>query len=368
MNKKLIYITYQTFPSFTANSIQTITHLSHFSKKNNDVTLIFPLRNKDSDDSINVLQEFYGFEENFRIIGTIHPLPFKKINFYEKGIYIFSHFLWSFFTVKKYYKNQENSKFFTRSEWVFYFLSKKGLNVIYECHQISKIKKILINKCKDNKNSKIIFMNPYMLEELSISESNKIKVLPSAYDETIFKKYEKTPDPKRIIYAGSLLRFGETRGIDLFIKSLVKINDQSIQLVIATTNNDSITYIKKIKESYENINLEIHTNLSRKEIAELYKTCSIGILINNDSIHATKFTSPLKFFEYIASNLKILANQNPAHNLLPYQDNFYYFDENRAESIEEAISNVLAAPEPQYQNILTHSMNDRVKKIIDLFE
>ena len=93
MKKKLIYITYQTFPAFTANSIQTITHLSYFSKINLDVSLIFPLRNKESDGDIQKLQEFYNFNDNFESIGTAHPLPYKKIKSFEKFMYIISHFL-----------------------------------------------------------------------------------------------------------------------------------------------------------------------------------------------------------------------------------------------------------------------------------
>ena len=31
MDMNLTYITYQTFPAFTANSIQTMTHIKYFS-------------------------------------------------------------------------------------------------------------------------------------------------------------------------------------------------------------------------------------------------------------------------------------------------------------------------------------------------
>ena len=48
MKNKLVYITYQTFPAFTANSIQTMTNIKFFCKLGIGVTLIFPLRNKDN--------------------------------------------------------------------------------------------------------------------------------------------------------------------------------------------------------------------------------------------------------------------------------------------------------------------------------
>ena len=56
MDKKLVYMTYQSFPAHTANSIQTMTHIKYFSKLGYDVSVIFPLRNKESNANLNILQ------------------------------------------------------------------------------------------------------------------------------------------------------------------------------------------------------------------------------------------------------------------------------------------------------------------------
>ena len=85
MDKKLVYMTYQSFPAQTANSIQTMTHIKYFSKLGYAVSLIFPLRNKESNANCNMLQKFYEFTNPFTPIGTIHPLPFKKLQFLEKN-------------------------------------------------------------------------------------------------------------------------------------------------------------------------------------------------------------------------------------------------------------------------------------------
>ena len=367
MNKKLIYITYQTFPAYTANSLQTISHISHFSTMNFDVSLIFPLRNKESNSDKEVIQNFYEFSDEFNCVGTIHPLPFKKIKVFENIMYILSHFLWSYFTVLKYKKNQEDAYFFTRSEWVFYFLSKKGLNVVYECHQLSKIKRRLIASCLEITNAKIIFLNPDMLEELALSENVRFKVIPSAYDETIFTNKKSSKNNQRIIYAGSLFRFGESRGLELFLDKLNNLIDLNLEVIIASSDNLPGSYFKSLQADYPNIKFEIHNKLSRKEIANLYNTCNIGLLVNNDSLHANKFTSPLKFFEYIASGLKIMATYNKAHNILPYQESFHYFDLDNTQSIEDAIRSSINSPQPKYEDIENYSMLNRINKIMSLF-
>ena len=65
---KLNYLTYQTFPADTANSLQTITHLKYFSRNKVDVCLIFPLREKGSNGSLENLQSFYEFDEDIKEI------------------------------------------------------------------------------------------------------------------------------------------------------------------------------------------------------------------------------------------------------------------------------------------------------------
>ena len=56
--EKLIYLTYQTFPSQKANTIQTIDNLNYLSEYF-DIELIFPLREKNSTDDIQVLKNHY---------------------------------------------------------------------------------------------------------------------------------------------------------------------------------------------------------------------------------------------------------------------------------------------------------------------
>jgi len=74
--KTLNYITYQTFPASTANSLQTISHLNHFSLKGWRVRLFFPLREVGSTDNVDELKDLrravldQDLSSIFRLIGT----------------------------------------------------------------------------------------------------------------------------------------------------------------------------------------------------------------------------------------------------------------------------------------------------------
>ena len=54
-------------------------------------------------------------------------------------------------------------------------------------------------------------------------------------------------------------------------------------------------------------NVELLGNLSRsKTIAEIQES-DVGILINTENKHSLLHTSPIKYFEYLKANLKIVA-------------------------------------------------------------
>ncbi len=80
MSKNLIYLTYQTFPATTANTIQTIDNVKYLSQKGYKVKVLFPLRSKSSSDNINILKDHYEFNEEIEFKGLSHKLPFGKYN------------------------------------------------------------------------------------------------------------------------------------------------------------------------------------------------------------------------------------------------------------------------------------------------
>ena len=93
---------------------------------------------------------------------------------------------------------------------------------------------------------------------------------------------------------------------------------------------------------------------------------SYGLLINSDDKHSRLFTSPLKYFEYLAAKLKVIAVDFPSHNLLPEQKNIYYFANEDLESLKNSI---LRASENKFieVDIENYSLDNRVKQIINLF-
>lgn len=367
-NKKLIYITYQTFPANTANSLQTISNIKYMIKNNIDVNLIFPLREANSSDNLNKINNHYGETLNLQITGTKHGFPFGKIKILNRFFYLISHFLWSKNIVKNVTQDSE-SNYFTRSDWVFYFLSKKGIPVIFECHQYTKLRKYLISLSLRSDHSKIIFLNKNLKEdyEKKFSLKDNFLILQNGVDIEMFTENYKTK--KQVIFVGRLTRFGEDRGLYFLINSFLKLDD-SYSLKIIGANEDEVM---KFKKYVEDLNLsrrvEINEYLNHKDVLKYISESEIGILINSKSNqHSTKYTSPLKYFEYLAGDVKIVATDFDAHKKLPYSENICFFETDNEESLLKAILEVEHKPLLENEEKKLISLDYRAKKILSLLE
>ena len=130
MNKKLNYVTYQTFPAQTANSLQTISNIKYLIKYGVSVNLYFPLREKQSNADINSLRDFYEFTETFNSFGIHHPYPHGKIKLLPKLWFHLSHILWSRKLIKRHFKNDRDEKDLDYSLSLI-----KKYNIINACYQ-----------------------------------------------------------------------------------------------------------------------------------------------------------------------------------------------------------------------------------------
>ncbi|MFL2548634.1 MAG: glycosyltransferase [Gammaproteobacteria bacterium] len=364
--RNLTYITYQTFPANTANSLQTISNIAEIVKQGVKVKLIFPDRDDFSSDSLVQIQNFYGIEQDFEIVKLKHNLPFGKVKFFNKLTYHLSHFLWSKKTVKNLINNSKNDYFFTRSDWIFYFLSKQNKHVIFECHQPSKIRNIILKVCLSKKTSKIIFLNDSLFknyQKLIKFDFNYI-VLNNGYKNELFKDNVRKKN-NQIIFVGELLRFGTTRNIEFIISCF---EDQRLDKYNLKIVGGPEKYIEELKKNRNNKfpkNIDFLGRLSHLNTINMLQESEIGLLINSSkNSHSVKFTSPLKYFEYLAAGLKIIAVDFESHRELPFASNILFFNENSKESFIRSILNSVNLYPIQEVDYVDFSIENRVKSML----
>ena len=363
--KSLTYITYQTFPADTANSLQTISNIKYLVKNDLEVKLYFPLREETSNDNIDDLKKFYSIDEEFVSVGLKHNLPFGKLKFLESIWFHISHFLWSKQNVKKIIKLSNSDEiFFTRSDWILYFLSKHNKNVIFECHQISKVRNWVLKRVSKNKKVKVIFLNKNLQEYYKNLNLNN-KVLHNGVDSILFSKFTNMKkNENQVIYVGNLLRFGKKRGLDFIIEAFSTFNElKNFNLQIIGGPEKEASRLRELTKESKYKNITVTGRLDKEETAKKIMESSIGVMINSDeSLHSKEFTSPLKYFEYLFAKLNIIAVDFPAHRILPYSENISFFKNGDHEEFIDCI--IEAASKNNRENFKGISIDDRVKELL----
>ncbi|MFL2696025.1 MAG: glycosyltransferase [Candidatus Actinomarina sp.] len=366
-NNKINYITYQTFPSIKANTIQTMDNIKYFEKNGFDVELSFPLRENNSTSEKKILKNYYPISDDLIINGEDHNLPFGKISILEKYLFLISHFLWSWKISKKF--NSQDSINFTRSDWIFYFLSRKDLPVVFECHQLTKIRKWILKKAIKKQNSKIIFLNSQLLIDSEINNPEqklRLIVVPNAVDGELFRT---KPNKRKgqILFLGNVERFNSDRNLK-FIIDCFKIEEikHNFNLKIVGGNNISVKNLRKyVSDNSLSQNIDVLEHVSRKEAIKYLDSSEIGLLINShNNKHSTHHTSPLKYFEYLYGGLKVLAVDFPAHKGLPFSDNIVFYKNNDSESFKKALNKIEDTNQIDKNLLNEITLDLRTKKII----
>ena len=363
MNKKIVCLTYQSFPSKKANSIATIATLKSFKKLGFDVELIFPNRRKDSSSDLSKLRSFYEFNEDIKIKMLSHNLPFDKFTKFKLLLFNISHFIWSIKAVFK-IGNNKNDFYYTRSDWILLFLALRGRKVVFECHNYSRIRRLILNFVKNKNHVLVVFINDLLVNYFSYSEPNFI-VLNSAFDEDEFVNKSIKKINKKVIFIGHLLRFEKGRNVEFLINAFKDIRLQEFELVIAGGPKN---YAKKLSEQVTAKNIQIAGWLKRKEVVNLILESEVGILINSeDTIHSKVFTSPIKYFEYLRGGLKVLAVDFTSHTNLPYSEDITFFSNNNTEDFINKLLNLYPISNTQ-KDVASFSYIERTKNIIARLE
>ena len=369
MIRKIIYITYQTFPSEKANTIQTMENLKYLNRQGLEIDLIYPLREKDSTDEISVINNYYQYEYDINIKARKHFLPFGKIKYLEKYTYLISHILWSYWITKN-YKPESGSYVFTRSDWIFYFLSKKNIPVVFECHQLTSLRKILIKNSIKKLKSKIIFLNDYLAIDSNLDlekNARKIVIMHNGVDADYFNMPLKKSTSNSMVFVGNLLRFNKSRGVEFILEVMTKNEfPDDISFKIIGGPDKEVTRLKNyISEFKLNNKVQILGRLSRSETICELRNSNFGLLLNSDEDkHSISHTSPLKYFEYLYAGLGVIAVDYPSHRSLPYSKNIRFFTNKNSKSFIDTLQDMSNESMLKKDDLESISLENRAKKII----
>ena len=299
---RICYLSNSSMPSSVASSIQTIKMCEAFSTLNNKVFLITTNTSKATEN----IFKYYDVKSKFL---------FKKLVFFKKFPLGINYYLFSIFSIIESFKYKPQL-YITRNFFTCFLLVLLRKKIVLELHHDlnteSRIVRLLVNNFRFL-NSKFVkkiiaitkgVKNEYVKKYLV--DPTKIKVLPSGssiknnFNFHINKKFLK------IGYFGSLYK---SRGFDL-ICNLAKIDKKNKYYLYGDTRKLSLCRMKGLFK-----NLYLHSHVPYREIPKNLAKMDILILpyvsditVAGDVGDITKFTSPLKLFDYLSAGKIIICS------------------------------------------------------------
>ena len=364
---RICYLSNSAIPSSVASAIQIVKMCEAFSQLNNKVTLI----------TTNVLKTKISLNEYYNIKYKFSFVRMKKFKAFPLGM---KYYLFSIFSIIESLKYKPEI-YITRNFFTCFLLVMLRKNIIMELHHDlnteSRIVRFLVKKFKFLNSKylkKIIAITNGVKEEYikkNLINEKKIIVLPSGSSIKKIFKFSNNKDFFRIGYFGSLYK---SRGLNL-IKSLAKIDKENQYYLygdFSKMNNF------KYKNSTKNLHLQdyipykdIPNSLDKMDILLMPYVSSITVAGNVGDI--TKFTSPLKLFDYlsvgkiiICSDFQVLKeaikDKENAIFVKNYKNIFSW--KNEIHKLKNQPQKQFIMSKNNYQLSQKYSLKERAKKIL----
>lgn len=337
---KIVYISNSIIPSRTANSIHVMKMCQAFADNGHEVVLLAPGRNKEYENNIDDIYDYYGVCKNFKIKKLWHPNIKGRSFLYTLSIFFFLF----------------NKKFdlvygrFLHGCYVATFFKNK---VIFESHAPiyeknnyeSKLFKKLIKSKYFQKLVVISQALKNMYLESGYLNDDKIQVAHDGADEVVDFEIKAEllgdKDNLKVGYVGHLYK---GRGIELIIQCAEKLNNITFHIVGGT--NENIDYWKQIINNMNINNIYFYGFVSPKE-AVLYRNAFDVVLAPYakqvsvaDTGDTSRFMSPLKIFEYMSHGKAIIASDIPVLREVLSQSNSILLDPNDIDGWVNAIQSL----------------------------
>ncbi len=354
---KIKYITNVRIPTSRAQGYAVMKMCEEFANSGAQVQLIVPNRRNNESESNPFT--YYGISKNFKIrkvqsIDLLGPYEaFGKL-FYWIDMLSFLFSLWVSKIV------QEDDVIYTRDFLVPLVFSKNKF-ICLELHDIPKSKlffNYLIHR------PKLFFvLNTYIKEsltEVGIPES-RIFIVPSGVDLEAFnisvnkeeaRKQLLLPQDKKImIYTG---HFYKWKGVNTLAET-AKLMPEALFVFVGGVDPE----LSKFKEEYKKYNNILVLPFQERKMMPFYLKASDVLVVPNslESKISSKYTSPLKLFEYMASNRPIVASDLPSLREVLNEENCMFAKPDDPDSFAKALKKVLK-DELVSKNMIKNASND----------
>ncbi len=338
---KVNYIAELNLPSKSAYSIHVMKICEAFSLKNTNLNLFVFNRNK----NLNVFKK-YNCSRKFKI----KDFNLNNINFLTRVIFSFR--------IVKFVKKQDI--IISRSIVAALILSFLGFKVIlelhHELHGFTKYLFIFSKSFTFFKKIKFIFISKYLLKKFNLKNDTIILddavCLKDFYIKRNFKKKKNT-----CAYTGSLAK---GKGLENIFK--ISTYNKNISFDIYGDFSNS-KYDQTSFKKFRNVKYCGHVDYNKIPLVlSKYKVAlmpySKKVYVRSKNLETSKYMSPLKLFDYMASKNIIIASKMQAYSHILNNQNSVILENSSAKLWSKKINYVL-----KNYSKLSYLKNNAFKKV-----
>lgn len=341
---KLIYITNARIPTEKAHGIQIMKSCEAFAREGVDVDLWV------SDRETSITQDIFDFYGVERIFAIKKIRSFDAFRF-ERYLGSLSFWLQSilFLTKLASIRLAPDVFVYTRNADIAWLFGRKGNRVAYEAHQWP-IRKVWLHRRLLKSVSRII-CNSYGTEaefkkhgfENTLVASNGVDLYAFSTQKDLREvrgRLHLPFDKKIVMYTGHLYAW---KGVDVIIRiAQALISDSRILFVLVGGTKKDIQKYQVIIEKAHLSNVVLCGHKTQSEIPDYLSSADVLLLPNIPiSEESERYTSPIKMFEYMASQKPIVASDMPSIREILNPENAVLATAGDADSFAQSIIKVL---------------------------
>lgn len=337
---KILYLANIRIPTEKAHGIQIAKMVAAFAENGIDTTLLVPSANKNTDD----VYTYYNVPRNFKVQTLSAPrvVNYGPIGFTLSTILFFISFL--------FLKRSTDTVVFVRDVYLALLLALFSIPFVIEIHQdfYNRFSAYILKKAL-----LVIFITKGVKDKFishGIQEVDNMVVLPDAVGEERFnlsqnknmhrEKAGLPQDGRIVLYSGHLYPW---KGVDTLAETISKIPDDVLLVFVGGTPED----VARFRKQYgDNPRIKILGHKPYAEMAHYKQSADILVIPNSAKFDISKtYTSPLKLFSAMASEIPIIVSDLPSIREVVDESMVLFFTPDDSDDLAKKITFLFKNPE-----------------------
>jgi glycosyltransferase involved in cell wall biosynthesis len=344
----LIYIANVRMPTERAHGIQIAKMCEAFALQDFDVTLLVPKRRNTI---LEAPWSYYGVRKNFSIswLPSLDTVRFGRIGFLIQALTFSVCAAWHVWRHTK-----PGDIIYSRDELPLAIVSFFRRTFVWEAHRgtVNVLVRRLLGVCK-----RVVVISEGLkvrYRELGVPEE-RLVLAPDGVDDS-FLEFDASKaacrqrlgiagDEKLALYAGHLYSW---KGAGVLADAAETLEKHGIVVMFVGGTDADIEAFRRTCGDRKNI--RIVGRMPHAEIPSYLRAADVLVIPNTaESDISTRYTSPLKLFEYMASGTPIVASDLPALREVLSELTAFFVPPSDPEALAERIIEVFASYEQAIQ-------------------